>query len=68
MKIKYVQLLNEAFLTDLNFQYRPEIREWLRRTFFFTATRNDQARFEKESQEIVLDSDAINAMIQDAIL
>ncbi|KPL24206.1 MAG: hypothetical protein AMJ75_04435 [Phycisphaerae bacterium SM1_79] len=83
MKIKYVQLETDAFLTDLDFskmspgeralycglilllssnddvaielfgefaclsfQYRPEVREWLRQTFFFTPTKNDPACLE----------------------
>ena len=35
----------------LNFQYRPEIRQWLREMFFFPTTRNDPARFEQQSRQ-----------------
>lgn len=63
MKIKFVQLESDAFLTDLDFQCRPEIREWLRQTFFFTPTKSDLACFEKKSQEIVLDKHASGATI-----
>jgi len=63
MKVKFVQLESDAFLTDLDSQYHPEIREWLRQTFFFTPTKNDPAHFEKESQEIILDKRANRAII-----
>jgi hypothetical protein len=46
--IAYDDMAIELFgeFACLNFQYRPEIREWLRQTFFFTPTRNDPAGFE----------------------
>ena len=64
--IAYDDMAIELFgeFACLNFQYRPEIREWLRQTFFFTPTKNDPARFEKESQEIVLDKHASTAIIR----
>ena len=48
MKVKFVQLESDGFLADLDFQC-PEIRKWLRQTFFFTPTKNDPAGFELQN-------------------
>jgi hypothetical protein len=49
MNVEFVQLESDGFLADLNFHYRPEIREWLRQTFFFTPTKNDPAGFDEQN-------------------
>jgi len=51
--IAYDDMAIELFgeFACLNFQYRPEVREWLQQSFFFQPTRNDLAGFEEETRE-----------------